>query len=53
MTSDRTQEQISSSYGEDRHYYQALMLHQVFSSRVSQRMQAALVNLRVRQRPRT
>ena len=53
MTSDRTQEQLSFSYGEDRHYYQALMLREVFNSRVSQRMQAVLVNLRGRQRPRT
>jgi len=52
MTSDSTQEKLSLSYGEDRHYYHALLLRELISSRVSQRMQAALVNLRGRQRPR-
>ena len=54
MTSDSnaSREELSTSYSDDRLYHQALMLREVFSSRVSQRMQAALFTLRGRQRPR-
>jgi hypothetical protein len=52
MTSDSTRAQLSLSHGEDRLYYQALLLHEVFNSRVSQRMQAVLVNQRGQQKPR-
>ena len=51
--SNASRGQLSSSYGDDRVYYQALMLQEVFkNSRVSERMQSVLVNLRGRQRPR-
>ena len=51
--SNATREQLSGFHGEDRLYYQALMLQEVFfNSRVSQRMQSALEHFRGRQRPR-
>jgi len=48
-----TREQLGGLYGEDRLYYQALMLQEVFAnSRVSQQMQSALEQFRGRRRPR-
>jgi len=52
MTSDSTRAQLSGSHSDDPLYYQALTLQELISSRLSQRMRAALVNLRGRQRPR-
>jgi hypothetical protein len=48
-----TREQLGGLHGEDRLYYQALMLQEVFAnSRVSQQMQLALEQFRGRRRPR-